>query len=31
MKACDKYGKDVEVYQDPDVLDTWFSRLVIQF
>ncbi|TYJ12725.1 hypothetical protein E1A91_A10G000300v1 [Gossypium mustelinum] len=25
-KACDKYGKDVEVYQDPDVLDTWFSR-----
>lgn len=27
-KAHEKYGKDVEIYQDPDVLDTWFSRLV---
>lgn len=27
-KACDKYGPNVEIYQDPDVLDTWFSRLV---
>ncbi|CAJ1947816.1 unnamed protein product [Sphenostylis stenocarpa] len=25
-KARMKYGKDVEIYQDPDVLDTWFSR-----
>lgn len=25
-KAREKYGKDVEIYQDPDVLDTWFSR-----
>lgn len=29
-KAHEKYGKDVEIYQDPDVLDTWFSRLVSQ-
>lgn len=29
-KAHEKYGKDVEIYQDPDVLDTWFSRLVAQ-
>lgn len=27
-RAHEKYGKDVEIYQDPDVLDTWFSRLV---
>ncbi|GAB2296914.1 hypothetical protein Dimus_031016 [Dionaea muscipula] len=27
QKAQEKYGKGVEVYQDPDVLDTWFSRL----
>lgn len=27
-KACQKYGKDVEIYQDPDVLDTWFSRSI---
>lgn len=25
VKAQDKYGKDMEIYQDPDVLDTWFS------
>lgn len=30
-KAHEKYGKDVEIYQDPDVLDTWFSRLVVFF
>ncbi|GAV76713.1 tRNA-synt_1 domain-containing protein/Anticodon_1 domain-containing protein/Val_tRNA-synt_C domain-containing protein [Cephalotus follicularis] len=24
-KAHEKYGRDVEIYQDPDVLDTWFS------
>ncbi|KAK1270740.1 Valine--tRNA ligase [Acorus gramineus] len=24
-KAHEKYGKSVEIYQDPDVLDTWFS------
>lgn len=24
--AQKKYGKDAEIYQDPDVLDTWFSR-----
>ncbi|KAL9269051.1 Valine--tRNA ligase, chloroplastic/mitochondrial 2-like protein [Drosera capensis] len=24
-KAREMYGKGVEVYQDPDVLDTWFS------
>ena len=24
-KARAHYGKDVEIYQDPDVLDTWFS------
>lgn len=28
VKAQEKYGKSVEIYQDPDVLDTWFSRLV---
>ena len=27
-KARKKYGQDVEIYQDPDVLDTWFSRFV---
>lgn len=27
-KAQHKYGKNVEIYQDPDVLDTWFSRSV---
>ncbi|MGB3533772.1 MAG: valine--tRNA ligase [Microcoleaceae cyanobacterium] len=24
-KAIEKYGKDVQLQQDPDVLDTWFS------
>ncbi|OIW03276.1 hypothetical protein TanjilG_09923 [Lupinus angustifolius] len=28
-KAREKYGKGVEIYQDPDVLDTWFSRMVM--
>lgn len=28
-KAQKKYGKDVKISQDPDVLDTWFSRSVI--
>ncbi|XP_039034825.1 valine--tRNA ligase, chloroplastic/mitochondrial 2-like [Hibiscus syriacus] len=31
MKAHDKYGKDVEIYQDPDVLDTWFSSALWPF
>ena len=30
-KAQEKYGKSVEIYQDPDVLDTWFSRFVFLF
>ncbi|XAR73533.1 Valine--tRNA ligase [Bertholletia excelsa] len=30
-KACEKYGKDVEIYQDPDVLDTWFSSALWPF
>ncbi|GAU44242.1 hypothetical protein TSUD_139350 [Trifolium subterraneum] len=30
-KAQDKYGKDVEIYQDPDVLDTWFSSALWPF
>lgn len=29
-KAHQKYGKNVEIYQDPDVLDTWFSRFIGQ-
>lgn len=29
-KAQQKYGKDAEIYQDPDVLDTWFSRFAIK-
>lgn len=29
-KAHQKYGKNVEIYQDPDVLDTWFSRFIEQ-
>lgn len=28
QKAQEQYGKNVEIYQDPDVLDTWFSRSV---
>jgi hypothetical protein len=27
-KAQEKYGKSAEIYQDPDVLDTWFSRSI---
>ncbi|KAJ7971954.1 Valine--tRNA ligase [Quillaja saponaria] len=30
-KAREKYGKDVEIYQDPDVLDTWFSSSLWPF
>ncbi|XP_038686253.1 valine--tRNA ligase, chloroplastic/mitochondrial 2 isoform X2 [Tripterygium wilfordii] len=30
-KAHEKYGKDVEIYQDPDVLDTWFSSALWPF
>ncbi|XP_062165988.1 valine--tRNA ligase, chloroplastic/mitochondrial 2 isoform X2 [Alnus glutinosa] len=30
-KAREKYGKDVEIYQDPDVLDTWFSSALWPF
>ncbi|XP_010558608.1 PREDICTED: valine--tRNA ligase, chloroplastic/mitochondrial 2 isoform X2 [Tarenaya hassleriana] len=30
-KAWEKYGKDVEIYQDPDVLDTWFSSSLWPF
>ncbi|KEH25556.1 putative valine--tRNA ligase [Medicago truncatula] len=30
-KAHKKYGKDVEIYQDPDVLDTWFSSALWPF
>ncbi|KAJ4826696.1 hypothetical protein Tsubulata_023383 [Turnera subulata] len=30
-KAHEKYGKDVEIYQDPDVLDTWFSSSLWPF
>ncbi|KAJ8432841.1 hypothetical protein Cgig2_024529 [Carnegiea gigantea] len=26
QKARQKYGEDAVIYQDPDVLDTWFSR-----
>ncbi|VFQ75577.1 unnamed protein product [Cuscuta campestris] len=31
VKAQDKYGKDMEIYQDPDVLDTWFSSSLWPF
>ncbi|XVE72219.1 hypothetical protein DITRI_Ditri11bG0022000 [Diplodiscus trichospermus] len=31
MEARNKYGKDVEIYQDPDVLDTWFSSALWPF
>ncbi|XP_020536750.1 valine--tRNA ligase, chloroplastic/mitochondrial 2 isoform X2 [Jatropha curcas] len=31
QKAHEKYGKDVEIYQDPDVLDTWFSSALWPF
>ncbi|XP_048229776.1 valine--tRNA ligase, chloroplastic/mitochondrial 2 isoform X2 [Ricinus communis] len=30
-KAHEKYGKDVNIYQDPDVLDTWFSSALWPF
>ncbi|KAH9739041.1 Valine--tRNA ligase 2 [Citrus sinensis] len=30
-KAHQKYGKNVEIYQDPDVLDTWFSSALWPF
>ncbi|XP_031473074.1 valine--tRNA ligase, chloroplastic/mitochondrial 2 isoform X2 [Nymphaea colorata] len=30
-KARDKYGPNVEIYQDPDVLDTWFSSSLWPF
>ncbi|KAM7280463.1 hypothetical protein ACFE04_007597 [Oxalis oulophora] len=30
-KAREKYGEDVEIYQDPDVLDTWFSSALWPF
>ncbi|KAK7308699.1 hypothetical protein VNO77_42322 [Canavalia gladiata] len=31
QKAHKKYGNDVEIYQDPDVLDTWFSSALWPF
>ncbi|CAN1227710.1 Valine--tRNA ligase, chloroplastic/mitochondrial 2 [Linum perenne] len=30
-KAREKYGEGVEIYQDPDVLDTWFSSSLWPF
>ncbi|KAL9170092.1 hypothetical protein ABFS82_04G121200 [Erythranthe guttata] len=30
-KARKKYGQNVEIYQDPDVLDTWFSSALWPF
>ncbi|KAL3617586.1 hypothetical protein CASFOL_037907 [Castilleja foliolosa] len=30
-KARKKYGENVEIYQDPDVLDTWFSSALWPF
>ncbi|XP_073107865.1 valine--tRNA ligase, chloroplastic/mitochondrial 2 isoform X2 [Elaeis guineensis] len=30
-KAREQYGKSVEIYQDPDVLDTWFSSALWPF
>ncbi|KAK4581412.1 hypothetical protein RGQ29_024886 [Quercus rubra] len=30
-KARAKYGNNVEIYQDPDVLDTWFSSALWPF
>ncbi|KAG0496170.1 hypothetical protein HPP92_000861, partial [Vanilla planifolia] len=29
--AYEKYGKSIEIYQDPDVLDTWFSSSLWPF
>ncbi|KAF8017178.1 hypothetical protein BT93_H2386 [Corymbia citriodora subsp. variegata] len=31
QKAQEQYGKNVEIYQDPDVLDTWFSSALWPF
>ncbi|XP_020273141.1 valine--tRNA ligase, chloroplastic/mitochondrial 2 isoform X5 [Asparagus officinalis] len=31
LKAREKYGRSVEIYQDPDVLDTWFSSSLWPF
>ncbi|XP_047333712.1 valine--tRNA ligase, chloroplastic/mitochondrial 2 isoform X2 [Impatiens glandulifera] len=31
VKARDKYGRNVQIYQDPDVLDTWFSSALWPF
>ncbi|OVA06796.1 Aminoacyl-tRNA synthetase [Macleaya cordata] len=31
LKAREKYGKGMEIYQDPDVLDTWFSSSLWPF
>nr|XP_028952711.1 valine--tRNA ligase, chloroplastic/mitochondrial 2-like [Malus domestica] len=30
-KAQEKYGKDAKIYQEPDVLDTWFSSALWPF
>jgi len=30
-KACEHYGKEVELQRDPDVLDTWFSSALWAF
>ncbi|KAI5339549.1 hypothetical protein L3X38_018821 [Prunus dulcis] len=30
-KAQKKYGRDTKIYQDPDVLDTWFSSALWPF
>nr|XP_011469479.1 PREDICTED: valine--tRNA ligase, mitochondrial isoform X2 [Fragaria vesca subsp. vesca] len=30
-KAQEKYGRDAKIYQDPDVLDTWFSSALWPF
>ncbi|KAI5591406.1 hypothetical protein BDE02_04G077700 [Populus trichocarpa] len=30
-RAREKYGKNIEIYQDPDVLDTWFSSALWPF
>ncbi|CAA6658462.1 unnamed protein product [Spirodela intermedia] len=30
-KAREKFGQNVEIYQDPDVLDTWFSSSLWPF
>lgn len=31
LTAREKYGSSVEIYQDPDVLDTWFSSALWPF